>query len=151
MREIRCEGCGAVMAPRPDGRVFGCEYCGAQLQAAVDAEQISAGLRLDLANAEAFLVDLSRALHGHLGERTKLHAEGERIVAFELHLEPDVFLVKREIHGIVAQHRKVVRGIALKTATHPLDQWVLLLSKALAVHANENARVAQVLATLRGA
>jgi hypothetical protein len=84
-----------------------------------------------------------------MGERTKLQSEGTRIVCFELHLEPDVFLVKREMHGIVAQHKKIVRGIALKTATHPLDHWVTLLSKALAAHANENARVAQVLATLR--
>jgi hypothetical protein len=150
MREIRCESCGAVMKPRPDGRIYGCEYCGSELQAAVDAEQIGAGLRLDLANAEAFMVELSRALHGHIGERTKLHTEGTRVMGFELHLEPDLFLVKREIHGIVAQHKKVVKGIALKTTTHPLDAWVLLLSKALAAHANENARVAQVLATLRG-
>lgn len=151
MREIRCEGCGANMTPRTDGRIFACEYCGAQVQAAVGADQIAAGLKLDLANAEAFLVDLSKALHGHIGERTKLVVDGTRIMVFELHFDPDVFLVKREVHGIVTQHKKIVRGIALKTSTHPIDQWVALLSKALANHANENARVAQVLATLRGA
>jgi hypothetical protein len=139
------------MKPRPDGRIYACEYCGAQLQAAIDAEQISNGLRLDISNAEAFLVELSKALHGHIGDRTKLHTEGTRIIAFELHLDPDIFMVKRETHGIVAHHKKVVRGIALANKTHPLDAWVILLSKALANHANENARVAQVLATLRGA
>ncbi len=139
------------MKPRADGRVFACEYCGSEVQAAVDADQIAAGLELDLANAESFVVDLSKALHGHLGERTKLVLAGPKIMAFELHFDRDVFVVKREPHGIVAQHRKLVRGIALKTSTHPLDRWVALLSKALADDANENARVAQVLGRLRGA
>jgi hypothetical protein len=148
--QIRCDSCGAPMTPTADGRLHACDYCGAKIQAAIDGAQVAAGFKLDLANVEAFLNELSRSLHGGLGERTKLHVEGTRIMLFEINLEPDLFLVKRESHGVVAQHKKLVRGIALKTNTHPLDRWVQMLADALAAHANENARVAQVLATLRG-
>jgi hypothetical protein len=58
-------------------------------------------------------------------------------------------VAKRETHGIVTQYKKLVRGIALKTTHHPLDRWVQLLTEALASHANENARVAQVLSHLQ--
>jgi hypothetical protein len=145
----RCANCGAIMKPDANGRLYACNYCGAQVQAAIDASQIAAGLTLDLTNAEAFLHGLAAALHGHLGERTKLRGLGTRVDHFEINLDPDLFVVKREEYGIVAQYKKLVRGVALKTATHPLDRWVELLTKSLAAFANENARVAQVLATLR--
>jgi hypothetical protein len=147
--QIRCTSCGAGMKPRTDGRVHACEYCGAEVQAAIDADQLAVGLKLDLNDVEAFVTGLANALHGSVGGRTKLSLDGARVVSFELDLSPDLFLVKREAHGIVAQHKKMSRGIALKTASPPLDQWVKLLTKALAAHANENARVAQVLASLR--
>ena len=146
---VHCTECGAPMHPQPDGRIHGCPYCGAQAQVAVDGAQLAAGLKLDLTNTEAFLYGLASSLHGHFGERTKLHVDGDRIMLFEINLDPDMFIAKREHHGVVAQHKKMVRGVALKTATHPLDRWVQLLAKALAAYANENARVAQVLAQLR--
>jgi hypothetical protein len=43
----------------------------------------------------------------------------------------------------------MVRGVALKTTTHPLDKWVELLTRSIAVHVNTRAGVAQVLARLR--
>ncbi|MCE9576137.1 MAG: transposase [Deltaproteobacteria bacterium] len=147
---LRCSTCGAAMKPDANGRLYACHYCGAEVQAAIDATQIAAGLKLDLANADAFLNGLATALHGHLGTRTTLRAAGGRVDHFEINLDPDLFVVKREGHGVVAQYKKLVRGVALKTHTHPLDRWVQLLTKALASHANENARVAQVLATLKG-
>jgi len=147
---VRCGQCGAPMQPGADGRTFACTYCGTQVQAAIDGAQLAAGLKLDLADADAFLHGLATALHGALGERTKIKLHGDRIQHFEINLDPDLFVVKRESHGVVAQHKKLVRGVALKTATHPLDRWVQLLTKALAAHANENARIAQVLASLRG-
>jgi hypothetical protein len=60
-----------------------------------------------------------------------------------------MYVARREPHGIVAMHKKMVRGIALKTATLAYDRWVQMLAKSLAVHANENARVAHVLAQLK--
>jgi hypothetical protein len=146
---IRCSNCGAVMQALPDGRVHGCSYCGAQQRLAIDSADVAAGLALDLHNIEAFVRQLASALHGQLGSRTQLHEAGGAIQKFEINLDPDVFLIKREGHALVAQHKKLVRGVALKTNTHPLDRWVELLSRALAAHANENARVAQVLASIR--
>jgi hypothetical protein len=147
--QAKCTQCGAALRPQADGRTLGCDFCGAQVQVAVDGGQVAAGLHLDLSNAGAFLAKLAQDLHPHFGERSRLEMEGSRVRLFELHLDPDVFLARHEPQGIVAQHRKLVRGIALKTATHPLDHWVELLSRSLANYANENARVAHVLARLR--
>jgi hypothetical protein len=147
---VRCTNCGATMAPAPDGRVFVCAHCGAQTQVAIDGQQIAAGLRLDLASADVFLAELASALHHGFAERAKIHRDGGAVVLVELALEGDVFIARREAHGVTAQHKKVVRGIALKTATHPLDRWVELLAKAIAAHANSNARAAEALARLRG-
>jgi hypothetical protein len=147
--QVRCTHCGAPMEPQADGRTLACPFCGAQVQVAVDGGQVAAGLHLDLSNAGAFLAQLAQDLHPHFGERSRLEMSSGRVVLFELNLDPDLFVARHEPQGIVAQHRKMVRGIALKTATHPLDRWVTLLSKSLALHANENARVAQVLARIR--
>jgi hypothetical protein len=70
--------------------------------------------------------------------------------AIEITLDPDGFAVRREGSGVVAQHKKMVRGIALKTSTMPLDQWVDLLTKALARQAASNTKAAWVLARLTG-
>ncbi len=48
------------------------------------------------------------------------------------------------------RHKKMVRGIALRTETLAADRWVHLLTEALARHANQNARAAWVLAQLGG-
>ena len=135
----RCGSCGAAMKPGADGRRYVCQYCGTEVQAAIGAEQVAAAMRFDRANVESFFADLATALHGQLGERTRLQLEGRRVSIFELDLDPDRFVVRREGHALVAQVKKVVRGVALKTHIHPLDRWVELLSAALAAHANENA------------
>jgi hypothetical protein len=147
--QTKCLNCGAMMVPRSDGRIFTCPYCSAEAQVAIESGQIAAGLKLDLANADQFLQELAMALHGHFGERTKLKLEGTQVQHFEVNLDPHLFVAKRETHGIVTQYKKLVRGIALKTTHHPLDRWVQLLTEALASHANENARVAQVLSHLQ--
>ncbi len=149
--QIRYQNCNAPMKPRADGRTMACDHCGAELQAAVGADQIAAGLKLDLADIDEFVSQLAHALHQGMKERSKLQLEGTRVVLFELDLGNDMFVVLRESGSVVTRHKKMVRGIALKTATHPIDRWVELLSKALASHANENARVAQVLSQLKGA
>lgn len=145
----RCQNCGAPMKAGFDPRFSACPYCGVEAQVNVGGDQIAAGLRLDVTNIEAFLTGLADGLHGHLGERTKLRVEGGRVQHFEINLDPDVFIAKRESYGVIAQHKKLVRGVALKTNTHPLDRWVELLSKALAAHANENARVALILSQIK--
>lgn len=147
--QIRCSNCGAPMTPQDDGRTFACLHCSAKAQVAIDSEQIAAGMRLDLANMEAFLVQLAGALHHGFPERTKIHRTGSVIAGVELDLDKDVFVAKRDVHGVVAVHKRMVRGVALKTVTHPLDKWVELLTRTMATHVNTHARVAQALARLR--
>jgi hypothetical protein len=139
-----------MMKPRSDGRTLSCPYCEAELQVAVGADQIAAGLKLDRTNIDAFVFEVARSLHDGLKDRSKLQLEGTRVVHFELDLGADLFLVLREAGAVVTRHKKMVRGVALKTTTHPVDRWVELLSKSLAAFANENARVAQVLSQLKG-
>ncbi len=150
-QQVRCENCGATMTPNSDGRVHVCAYCGAEVQVAIDGAQIAAGLALDLGDVDAFLERLAGAMTTALGERARIKRHGAEIVVVELNLDPHMFVAKREQSGDVrAQYKKLVRGVALKTRTHPLDEWVELLMEALAAHANENARVAQALAGFSG-
>jgi hypothetical protein len=136
------------MDPGPEGRSYGCKYCGSVMQVAVDAAQIAAGMRLDLSNTTAFLHRLAHTLETAVAERTKIDRHGSEVVGIQLDLDPDLFLARRESHGILAQHKRLVRGIALKTATHPLDRWVEMVTAALAAHANENARATAALTSL---
>jgi len=114
----------------------------------VEATQIAAGMRLDLSNASAFLTRLAHALETAMADRTKIQRHGAEVVVIELDLSPDLFIAKREARGVLAQHKKIVRGIALKTATHPLDRWVEMVTAALASHANEDARATHALSAL---
>jgi hypothetical protein len=138
------------MQPGADGRTNTCAYCNSVVQVAIDEQQIAAGLKLDVTNIDAFLSRLATSLHDALGDRTRIQHEEGRVIVFEVNIDPDVFIAKRAAHGLVCQYRKLVRGVALKTVTHPLDRWVEMLMKALAEYSNENARVAQALARMRG-
>ena len=123
-KAVHCGGCGAGMLPAGDGRTFGCRYCGAQMQVAVDAEQLAAGMKLDFSNATAFLHRLAQALESAVADRTKVQRQGRRSSPSS---STSARRVRREARSALrrsAQHKKVVRGIALKTATHPLDRWV---------------------------
>jgi uncharacterized Zn finger protein (UPF0148 family) len=144
-----CPRCGAPFARQADGRTIDCRYCGTRGQVSMDGEALAAGLRLDKANAEAILDRLAQELGAAFSDLTRIEKEGGRVVAFELTLEPDLFIMKRDAHhGVVAQHKRVSRGIALKTASHPIDRWVQMLSRALAEHVNTSTRASQALARL---
>lgn len=147
---VACKNCGAMMTPQPDGRTYACAYCKTQLQVAIEGQQIAAGMRLDLSNVDAFLGQLAHTLSSGFAESARIHAEGHFVHSIEVNLDPDVFLVHREGPRVVTRHKKVVRGIALRTETLAMDRWVQLLTEALARHANTNARAAWVLARLNG-
>lgn len=136
------------MEPEADGRTFGCRYCGSRIQVAVDAGQIARGMQVDLSNLEDFVAKLAGALSQGFAEHSKIEARGHTVHAIELTLDPDHFALAREGNEFVTRHKKVVRGIALKTATLPLDQWFHKLTEALARHANQNSRAAWVLSQL---
>jgi hypothetical protein len=146
--QIRCPNCGAMMTPKSDGRTVNCPYCEAELQVAIDSGQIAAGLQIDLANVDAFLFRLAATLHANFAALTKVQHDGGQLQHFEIKLDPDLFVAKRESYGdgMIVQHKKLVRGVALKTVTHPIDQWVELLTQSLAKHANTRAAAAHAIA-----
>lgn len=139
-----------MMTPEADGRTYGCTYCRTKVQVAIDGQQIAAGMRLDLSNVDAFLHQLARTLQTGFAESARIHADQHMVHAIEVTLDPDVFLVAREAGRVVMRHKKLVRGIALRTETLAADRWVKLLTDALARHANTNARAAWVLAQMGG-
>ncbi len=150
--QVVCSHCGAMMAPSADGRQYVCRYCGTRTQVAIGADQLALGAALDLANTDVFLARLANTLSQGFAEAARIEsrdwAGGRYVTAIEVRLEPDVFFVRREGQHAVAQHQRVVRGIALRTSTLPLDRWLEMLLDALATHANENARAAWVLGQL---
>jgi hypothetical protein len=147
--QVSCKNCGGTMSPGADGRTYACPYCEAEQQVAIEAEQIAANLRADLANVEAFLAKLADTMHASFSQRTRVRRDGTRVIHFELDLDKDVFVAKHEPDGIVAQHKKMVRGVALKTTSHPIDVWLEMLSRALANHANTRAHAARAIRSIK--
>jgi hypothetical protein len=133
------------MVPQPDGRTYACEYCSAQILVAVDGAQIAKGMALDLSNATLFLQKLAQSMEAAVADRTKVQRRGSEVAVLEIDFAPNVFVAKHDGRSVVAQHKKVVRGVALKTVTHPLDVWYEMLTDALAAHASENARASDAL------
>ncbi len=150
MSAVPCTNCGAMMNPQGDGRTYICQFCNTRVLVAVEGHQIAAGMRLDLRNIDSFLGQLANTLHAGYSECTRIQAQGSFVHAIEVTIEPDGFMVRREGSGVVATHKKMVRGVALKNTTMPLDQWVDMLTKALARQAGSNTRAAWVLARLTG-
>jgi hypothetical protein len=136
------------MQPGPDGRVYRCGYCGTQAQVALGADQVAAGMALDLSNVDAFLAQLARSLQQVVPQEVRITAMGAQVHAIELFLEPDGFHLRREGQHVVSQYKKVVRGVALKTKDLPLQEWVQMLAQALARHANVNAQAGALAAQL---
>lgn len=147
---VPCANCGAMATPLPDGRTYKCTYCGTQVLVAIEGHQIAAGMRLDLQNADAFLSQLANTLSVGFAENTRINANGRYVLAIEVDVEPDVFIAQRAGNQVVTQHKKMVRGIALRTQTLPIDYWFELLTHGLARHANKNIRAAWVLGKLTG-
>ena len=146
----RCANCGAPLVQNgPDVRKGVCAHCGNELTVAIDSEQIAAGMHLDIANADAFMTQLARALGHAFGQRAKVHWDRGKIVRVDLDLGKDMFVAVLDVDQVQGQHKKMVRGVALKTAMHPIDVWVGLLHKAIATHVNTNAKAAAALAQLR--
>jgi hypothetical protein len=146
----RCNNCGGPLTQSgPDVRKGVCQHCGAELTLVIDSEQIAAGMQLDMANAEAFMRQLARALGHAFGQRTRIEWSSGRITKVALDLGKDMFVAVLEIDIVIGQKKKMVRGVALKTVVHPIEDWVLLLHEAIATHVNTNAKAATALAQLR--
>ncbi len=138
------------MTPHWDGRVYACPFCRTQMQVAIGADQIAAGMAVDLANVDGFLAKLANTLSQGFAEHAAIVANGGYVVSIQINLDPDHFHVHREGQHAVATHKKVVRGVALRTKTLTLDVWYNQLTQALANNANTNARAAWVLGQIGG-
>jgi len=136
------------MQPAADGRLYHCGYCGTQAQVGIGADQIAAGMALDLSNVESFLAHLARSLQQAVPQQVRIEASGAHVIGLEVNLEPDAFVLRREGGRVVSQYKKLVRGIALKTKELPLAEWVEMLSQSLARHANVNAQAGALAAQL---
>ena len=147
---VPCSTCGAPATPLGDGRTYQCSYCHAKVVVGVSGEQLATGMKLDLGNIDGFMAQLAQTLHQGYAECTRITAQGHWVTAIEVNLDPDGFSVRREGSGVVAQYKKMVRGVALKTTIMPLDQWVKKLTEALAKQAASNTKAAWVLAQLTG-
>ncbi len=139
-----------MMVPQWDGRVHACPFCRTQVQVAIGADQIAAGMAMDFANVDAFLARLATTLTQGFAEHARVEHSGGWVMSVEVWLEPDQFIVRREGRAAVAEHKKIVRGVALRTKRLQLDDWHRLLCEALARHANDNARAAWVLKQIGG-
>jgi hypothetical protein len=139
-----------MMVPQWDGRVHACPFCRTQVQVAIGADQIAAGMAMDFANIDAFLSRLAWTLKQGAFESARIQQSGNFVTSVEVFLEPDQFIVRREGREAIAEHKKIVRGIALRTKRLPLDDWHRLLCEALARYANDNARAAWVLKQIGG-
>ena len=136
------------MQPHTDGRVYSCGFCGTKAQVAIGADQVAAGMALDLSNIDAFLANLARQLQQAVPQEVRVQSSGAHVHGIELTLEADAFVLRREGQRVVSQYKKLVRGIALKTKDLPLQQWVQMLADSLARHANNNAQAGALAAQL---
>ena len=142
------------MQPDSLGRTYHCAYCGDVQQVGVHADQIAEGMALDLANVDRFLAQLANTLSQGFAEFTHIESQiwngVNTPISIEVRLEPDFFTAVRSGNHAQCFHKKIVRGVALRTTEMPIDQWVDKLLDGLAARANENARAAWVLGRLSG-
>ncbi|HEY0254599.1 MAG TPA: hypothetical protein VGC41_23895 [Kofleriaceae bacterium] len=147
---MSCTNCGAPVSPsNADVRKGVCQFCGVELALAIDANQIAAGMALDLRNAQLFMSQLARALGHAFGQRSRIEWASGQIVKVSVDFGKDMYVAVLDVDQVVGQKKKMVRGVALKTTTVPIDEWVVLLHEAIATHVNTNAKAAAALAQLR--
>jgi hypothetical protein len=139
-----------MMVPQWDGRVHVCPYCRTQVQVAIGGDQIAAGMAMDFANVDQFLLRLAWTLKQGFFEHARIQETGGWVTMLEVWLEPDQFVIRREGREAIAEHKKIVRGVALRTKKLPLEEWHAQLCEALAKHANANARAAWILKQIGG-
>jgi hypothetical protein len=138
------------MQPGSDGRLYSCGYCGTKSQVGIGADQIAAGMALDMSNVETFLGHLAHALQLAVPSQVRVGGSGAHVSHIEVNLDPDQFILSRESGQVTSQYKKLVRGIALKTKDLPLQQWVEMLGQSLARHANTSAQIGALAAQLAG-
>jgi hypothetical protein len=70
----------------------------------------------------------------------RLFSAEKRAVSLQLTLEDDVYVLKiaPDGHRLEATHRKVVRGVTLKTDSIPIEAWLNLVGERIQIIAQRN-------------
>jgi hypothetical protein len=115
---------------------------GDDLEAAPDIDLVAAALRADLQDNRSFLQALAVRLEGALPgiaqvqrKRAGLLSRERVVQRVEVTLGDDRFTCAHGAQGLVAERVHVVRGIALKRETVPVERWIEELAAALSTHA----------------
>ncbi len=120
-----------------------------------DFELVAATLRADATDLKAFVEALATKLEGALPGRTAVERGGgflggkKRVRAIAVRLGDGEYVLQAQDGGSPACSRRVVvRGIALKNEELSLDDWIDVLSRALAEQAGTSERDRAALARL---
>jgi hypothetical protein len=115
---------------------------GDDLEAAPDIDLVAAALRADLQDNRSFLQALAVRLEGALPgiaqvqrKRAGLLSRDKLVTRIEVTLGDERFVCSQAPHGVTAERVHVVRGIALKRETVPVERWIEELAAALSNHA----------------
>ncbi len=108
---------------------------------------LAASLRQDGGDILAFLEILAKKLEGAIPNQTvverrgSLFSKSKPVSAIHVMLGDMKYSLLQNRGRLEAQRIKVVRDIALKTETIPVDQWVEKLSQELLVLASESTAI----------
>jgi hypothetical protein len=72
----------------------------------------------------------------------RLFSSEKRVISIELTLDDDIYvlMVGRDGHRLEATHKKIVRGITLKTESAPVQEWLVLVGDRIQALADKNER-----------
>jgi hypothetical protein len=151
----KCPNCGATLTAGADPRVTTCPYCAAEAPVALDAAALAQSLNRDFKTVSELFVHLAQKLAREFPRHTKIQAESGWFssgptTGFEVTVGDVVLAMKRSGHDVVSTRKKVVRGIALKTETLSIADWVEALADSLADVANESSTSREALERLAG-
>lgn len=118
-------------------------------------DQLASALRADLADMHIWVATVSTKLAGALPTRVRLRHGGlfggGPVEGVEADLGNWRFTLRLDRGHPIAERTHIVRGVALKTESLALDDWIDLLSQELAQLAASSARERQaILALLEG-
>jgi hypothetical protein len=116
---------------------------GEDLEGVPEFDLVAAALRADLQDTRTFLEALAVRLEGALPGLTRVQRKRAGMLSrdkvvqrIEVTLGDDRFACGQGPHGITAERVHVVRGIALKRETVPVERWIEELAAGLSTHAD---------------
>ena len=119
-----------------------------------DIDLVTASLRADAADLEAFVEALAAKLEAALPDQVQIERRGgllggnKRVRRIEVTVGDQRYEAEHERGRLTCRRRSVVRGIALKTQELDLDAWIAALSQDLLEESERSERGRQALARL---